>query len=54
MVRFHSNYVPKMDFDDAMIKPFIYFIGRAKFTDDPDPVKSNEEFKILPDSNGDF
>ena len=42
---FHSNYVPKMDFDEAMIKRFIYFVGRAKFTDSPDPAKPDGEFQ---------
>ena len=41
---FHSNYVPKMDFDEAMVKRFIYFMGRAKFTDNPDPAKPDSEF----------
>jgi phage/plasmid-associated DNA primase len=44
---FHTNYIPKMHLDEAMIKRFIYFPMRHKFSTNPNPENKETESLIV-------
>jgi len=43
---FHTNYIPKMHLDEALVKRFIYFPMNHKFSKNPDHEKKETESLI--------
>lgn len=43
---FHTNNIPKMDLDEAIVKRFIYFPMRHKFSKNPNPENKESESLI--------
>jgi P4 family phage/plasmid primase-like protien len=44
---FHTNYIPKMHLDEAMVKRFIYFPMNHKFSKNPNPENKETESLIV-------